>query len=210
MHRLLAVIPLIGGVYFVAKRAFPYFVISADSYGPYFWPRVGFLLPHVVFGVLAITLGGLQFSRRIRQRSMGVHRLCGRAYLLCVLLSGIASFLLVTTSKVTLTYAVGLGSLGIIWIVASSMGLLAVRRGNLRQHVHWMVRSYVLTFAFPLFRLIEELLDVAEIGTKFERLELAAWVCWAVPLFVTEVLLQRREACAVSERRGGGSAVEAG
>jgi len=56
-----------------------------------------------------------------------------------------------------------------------------------------MIRSYVVTFAFVTFRVVQPALQAAQIGTPLEQLALAAWACWALPLLVTELVLQGRK-----------------
>jgi hypothetical protein len=60
-----------------------------------------------------------------------------------------------------------------------------------------MVRSYVVTFAFVTFRV----LDVALIGAGMplqQVFDFAAWSCWAVPLVVTEAVIQGKKIFAVA------------
>jgi hypothetical protein len=56
-----------------------------------------------------------------------------------------------------------------------------------------MIRSYEVTFAFENFRILAGILQVAAVGTLNEQLAAASWFCWAVPLLVTEVVLQGRK-----------------
>ena len=55
------------------------------------------------------------------------------------------------------------------------------------------MRSYMMTTAFVTFRLLFEVLGRIRIGTVGERLTAVAWLCWAVPLLVSEALLQGRK-----------------
>ena len=64
------------------------------------------------------------------------------------------------------------------------------RRGLVDQHREWMVRSYVVTFAFVTFRALFRLLQAAEVGTLPEQLAVASWFCWAVPLLGVEIVIQ--------------------
>jgi hypothetical protein len=61
------------GVYFVANNVPRYLTIDETVYGPYFWPRAGYLVPHVLAGLVAIVLGPLQFWPRIRNGHPKVH-----------------------------------------------------------------------------------------------------------------------------------------
>jgi hypothetical protein len=68
-----------------------------------------------------------------------------------------------------------------------------IRRHLYEQHKEWMIRSYVVTTAFVTFRLFFELLRWTAIGTIVERLTAMAWLSWAIPLLVTEAVLQGRK-----------------
>ena len=73
------------------------------------------------------------------------------------------------------------------------MAVVAIRRKNLVQHKQWMVRSYVVTFAFVTFRLADDVMRAAGILSDDERARMlawACWACWAVPLLITEVIIQ--------------------
>jgi len=198
LPRVAWVIVLSVAAFFLATRVPRYLVLTEQSYGPYFWPRSSWVLPHVIGGLLAILIGPLQFWSRIRREYIQVHSWSGRVYLIGVVVGGIASFGLAATSQVTLTYAAGLAGLGLAWLTTAGMALAAVLHRNFALHRQWMIRSYVVTMAFVTFRVVEDLLEAKGIGTKVDRLTLMSWACWAVPLLFTEVAFQAK---AVFSRR---------
>ena len=87
----------------------------------------------------------------------------------------------------------GLGFLGVAWLLTTGIAYVAIRRRLILQHQEWMIRSYVVTFAFVMFRILVGVLEAFEVGTLFDRLNAASWFCWAVPLLVTEAILQGRK-----------------
>jgi uncharacterized membrane protein len=185
----LAVLALLA--YFVIKNAPKYFVFTSQSYGAYYWAKASWLFPHVVSGVLAAVLGPLQFWPRIRRDYLPYHRIAGRVYGVTVLIGAIAA--LGMAAKVgadDAAYALGLMGLALAWLTTTGLAIAAVRRKNLLQHRQWMVRSYVVTFAFVTFRLADDLMNAGHIMTDHERSAMLAWACWAVPLLCTEVALQ--------------------
>ena len=172
-----------------------YLVLTEQSYGPYFWPRSSWVLPHVLGGLLAILIGPLQFWSRIRRDHIQVHRWSGRVYLAGVVVGGIASFGLAATSQVTLTYAAGLAGLGCSLADYRWHGTCRISIVNFALHRQWMIRElcYVVTMAFVTFRMVEDFLEAKGIGTKVgTRLTLMSWACWAVPLLFTEVAFQAK------------------
>jgi hypothetical protein len=55
-----------------------------------------------------------------------------------------------------------------------------------------MIRSYVVTFAFVTYRALGEVMKTANVGAGEDRSTLLSWICWSVPLLITEVVLQGR------------------
>lgn len=70
------------------------------------------------------------------------------------------------------------------------MAFVAIRRGAVAQHREWMIRSYVVTFGFVTYRALVDVLKAEAIGSGADRAALASWFCWAIPLLVTELVLQ--------------------
>ena len=180
--------------YFLIKNVPRYFVFTPESYGSYFWPKASWLFPHVASGLLAVLIGPLQFWPRIRRDYLQFHRLAGRVYVVTAFIGAIAALGLASgMGKDEAAYALGLGGLAFAWLTTTSMAFVAIRRKNLTQHKQWMVRSYVVAFAFVSFRLTEDLLAAGKVMLEHERSAMLAWACWAVPLLVTEVVIQSRE-----------------
>jgi len=184
---------LIVALYYLWTRGFLYFRYSRAVYTDYFWYRAPWLLLHVVGGIAATLTGMLQFVPAIRARYPRLHRALGKTYLGSVVIAAGASFYLVSTSQLGLPYAVGLAMLGVVWLSNSLMAWLAIVRGNVAMHREWMIRSYVVTLSFVIFRLVEDLLVKMNISSFVERKVLMAWACWAIPLFFTELILQFRK-----------------
>jgi len=184
---------VLSALYFVITRALHFLILTPESYGDYFWPRVNWVVPHVTCGILALLIGPTQFSRAIRSRHLKLHRLGGRVYLLSVLVGGTSGLVLAVTSSVSLAYAWGLGSLSFAWLLTSGMAFISILNRNVDQHKEWMIRSYVVTFAFVIFRLVADALQFFSIGTEGDRLTLMSWACWAIPLLIVEAVLQFRK-----------------
>ena len=184
---------LSGIAYFIKANALHYFVVTPESYGNS-WPQVSWLLPHIVGGLVAAILGPLQFWPKIRRDYLPFHRIAGRLYVVAVLGGAIASLgLSLRMSASNAAYAGGLVGLAVAWLVTTGMAFVAIRRKNLVQHKQWMIRSYVVTFAFVTFRLLDTLLSERNLVPGHEFYSILAWACWAVPLLFTEAILQSTE-----------------
>jgi hypothetical protein len=122
-----------------------------------------------------------------------VHRVLGLVYLASVGLSAAAAYYLALHTDFGWVFGAGLASLATAWLVTTAMAGVAIVRRLHAQHGEWMIRSYVLTTAFVVFRALFEALGTAGIGTLPERLAACSWLCWSVPLLVTEAVLQGRK-----------------
>ena len=177
---------------FLIAFALPYLLLDPEVLGR-FEGRQGWILAHVVGGMVALTLGPFQLWLGARRQRLQLHRALGIAYLSSMVLGSIAAFYLAATTEVSWIFGLGLGSLGVAWVVTTSIAYVAIRRRLIPQHQEWMIRSYVVTFAFVTFRLFYGILEVLQIGTPLERLNAASWFCWAVPLLITEAIIQGRK-----------------
>ena len=107
---------------------------------------------------------------------MEVHRRLGFVYMSSVAVGRSRPFaLLGLHPNVRPSVSFGLGGLAGAWIITTGMAFLAIRRGLVEQHKEWMIRSYVMTFAFVAFRVIVPALSAA--GSASERTAIAAWGC---------------------------------
>lgn len=178
--------------YFLLKTTPRYLVLDAASYGKYFWAKAGWLFPHVVAGMFALAIGPLQFWPKMRRDHLSFHRLAGRIYVTAVVVGSIAAFGLATTIAGKPAFALGLTGLGVAWLLTTGMAFIAIRRKNIVQHRQWMVRSYVTTFAFITYRLANDVMIAGGLFAYADRQAMLAWGCWAIPLLITEVLLQAK------------------
>jgi len=187
----------LAAVVFVAGVALPYFLSS--SYGPpEYAPRRGWLLLHIVGGIIALLTGPVQLWLGLADRALAWHRRMGIGYMTGVGVGSFGAFYLSTHTDFGWVFGAGLFGLAIAWVTTTTLAYLAIKRSLTDQHKEWMIRSYVVTFAFVTFRIIQPALQAAHIGTPLEQLAAAAWACWAVPLLITELVIQGRKVLAVS------------
>ena len=186
----------IGAVVFVGGFAVPYFLSS--SYGPpEYAPRRGWVLLHIAGGMIALLTGPVQLWLGLSDRGMAWHRRMGVGYMTGVGIGSVGAFYLSTHTDFGWIFGAGLFGLAVAWVTTTTLAYLAIKRSLIDQHKEWMIRSYVVTFAFVTFRVIQPLVQAAHVGTLYEQLAVAAWACWAVPLLVTELVLQGRKTLAV-------------
>jgi hypothetical protein len=169
---------------------------SLASYGDYFWPRRGWLVPHLAGGAVAITAGLVQIWLGLTHRVGALHRSLGKVYAGGVLIGIVSGFYLAFTIPGHLPYSTGLFMLCMAWLITTFMALYAIHTRRIEQHREWMLRSFTVTFAFVTYRLVSGWLrswiHVAEDPVADDIDTLMAWACWAVPLLIAEPLIQLR------------------
>jgi hypothetical protein len=176
----------------MATFAIPYLALDPEVLGR-FEGRRAWILAHVGFGAIALILGPIQIWFGLKRRRLQLHRYLGVAYLTSVALGSIPAFYLAATNQIHWIFGLGLGGLAVAWVTSTGLGFAAIRKRMISQHQEWMVRSYVTTFAFVTFRFFVGFLQVTGVGTLVEQLNAASWFCWAVPLLITEAIIQGRK-----------------
>ncbi len=120
------------------------------AYRAQLWHDRFLLFPHALGGVLALSIGPLQFSSRLRRRYLQFHRVLGRVYVFAVFTAAIIAMILTQGSGLEVATYVQGGA----WIVGTLVALLTARNGHIVQHRQWMVRSYAVTFTFISTRVL--------------------------------------------------------
>jgi len=187
---------------FVIKYVlFYYRHYDAASFDPY-WPRRGWLFLHINGGTLALLMGPWQFWSGLRQRHLAIHRWTGRLFLLGVAMGITGAVGLSATTTYGWGFAVGLMGLASAWLITTVMAYYTIRKGLVALHKEWMIRAYVVTFAFVFFRILSDYTPMTRLRPENDRDITIAWACWVVPLAVTEMVFQiRRLGTAVAVRR---------
>ncbi len=152
------------------------------------------LLPHGVAGAVALLLAPFQFSARLRRRSVKLHRVLGRLYAAGACVSApLAVPVAIKLGPPTLVMAATIQSLG--WLLTTAVAIYCVRRGDIKQHKEWMVRSYPFAMVFVVARvllLIPAVQAMGEAGAVS-----VVWTCVAAACVVPSFAIALR---AVSRR----------
>jgi hypothetical protein len=184
---LLASVAAVVGIRFFLFAAAHYLIdFSEASYAGYFPNRV-YLFAHIAGGSLALLSGPFQIWSGLRRRVLKAHRVLGIAYVSGVVIGSLGALYMAAVSTLP-TFAIALSALTTAWLVTTGMAFLAIKKRRIDIHKEWMIRSYVVTYGFVSFRLVDELAIFAPLG--LERLATTAWLCWTIPLLFAEVALQ--------------------
>lgn len=145
---------------------------------------------HILLGAVALLTGWSQFSKRIRNRNLTLHRTLGKVYLIAVLSSGTSGLYIAYFATGGLIAELGFSGLAIAWLFTTVKAYISIRNKNIDQHQHWMIRSYALSFAAVTLRIWLPLFQFV-IGMDFISAYLIiAWLCWVPNLIVAELILR--------------------
>jgi uncharacterized membrane protein len=108
------------------------------------------LIPHTLCGVIALLAGPINFSSRLRQRHLQLHRVLGRIYVISVFI-GAATGVALATGRPGFP---GTSMQAAAWIVCTTAAFLTARNRQITQHRQWMARSYAVTFTFVSSRVL--------------------------------------------------------
>lgn len=178
-------------MYFLVDRKFGLLSTkSAELLANVFW-NAGFYT-HIIFGGLALLTGWLQFSASFRNQNLPIHRLLGKIYLVCAVLSATAGFAIGFFATGGIVAATGFISLAIIWFTTTLKAYFHIREKQVNAHRKWMTFSYAACFAAVTLRLWLPLLSAVfkDFTTAYI---IVAWMCWAPNLAVAYFLTKRYE-----------------
>jgi len=193
---LLSMASAIAIVFFVGA-AVPY-LVSPGYNAVEYTGRRGALLVHIAAGAVALFAGPIQLWLGIADRRIDLHRRLGVIYITAVVIGAMAAYVLAVKPSAGWVFGAGLAGLATAWLATTGLAFTAIRRSLVEQHKEWMIRSYVVTFAFVTFRIMDVVLQKLQVGTAQEDATIMAWAAWAVPLLVTEMILQGRKILAVA------------
>jgi uncharacterized membrane protein len=163
-----------------------------------FPPRQGhfatYLTPlrlHIAGGMGALLAGPWQFSLRLRQRSLSLHRWLGRYYLLSVALGSIAGLAMAIVSEEGLPTHLGFGTLAVLWFATGLQAYRKIRAGGIEAHRRWMVRNFALSLAAVTLRNELPLMLFALHWSFHVSYITVSWLCWIPNLLVAEWMIRR-------------------
>jgi uncharacterized membrane protein len=151
------------------------------------------LLPHAIAGACALILGPMQFSDRLRQRFIGVHRAVGRLYVTGVFIAaplGIYIQYLNEPLGFARSFTIETVFQAGLWMLTTGIAFAFILQGKVQQHRQWMTRSFGTgPLIFLEVRVIFSVFNVSDPHS----IEIVVWACTASSLFVADLVLQVQE-----------------
>lgn len=161
----------------------------ADPEWPHIAPFQTLLLPHGMAAALALFLAPFQFSERLRRKYIAVHKTCGYLYIAgCYIGAPIGLYIQWIEERLgTFSRSFTIATIAdmTIWMFATTMALIMIRKGKIQQHRQWMTRSFACALIFLEVRVIAHLFNLPE-----SSLEMVVWACVAAAFPLADLVLQ--------------------
>ena len=142
--------------------------------------------------MVALLTGPWQFWTGFRARYARLHRWTGRIFLSAVAVGSVGAFRMATGTTFGWAFGFALAALATAWVTTAAMAYYAILKRRFQIHKEWMVRAYVVTFAFVTFRVLNDYGPSSQLQPGNDKAITIAWASWVLPLLVTEVILQLR------------------
>jgi hypothetical protein len=151
-----------------------------------------------------LLFGGVNLYLASRNDHFPLHRVVGRTYLAFGLLGSVTAIVVSVTmahkpagSPIFTNVTVSLVTLASAWLAFAALGWRSARNRRFPSHAQWMIRSYVLAWAFVFCRIASRLSDIDKLGNG----EAFIWLAWVAPLILCEIVLQWPEGARKTPRR---------
>jgi uncharacterized membrane protein len=151
----------------------------------------GAFYTHIFLGGIALLTGWSQFSTRIRNKNLSIHRTLGKIYVIVCMISGSAGLYISFFATGGWIASWGFGALAVFWLITTSKAYLTIRNGEIDNHKMWMIRSYALTFAAVTLRIwlpLAQVLHFDFIGAY----RVIAWLCWVPNILIAQWIISKQ------------------
>ncbi|WP_293743217.1 DUF2306 domain-containing protein [uncultured Pedobacter sp.] len=176
-------------IYFLIDRKFGLLNSkSAELLSNTFW-NIGFYT-HIILGGIALLIGWIQFSPKMRNKRMALHRKLGKAYVVSVLLSALGGIYVGFFATGGWVSSAGFICLGVVWFYTTSKAYLYIKNAEIVKHQKMMVFSYAACFAAVTLRIWLPILTIM-FGDFFKAYLVVAWLCWIPNLIVAYLITSK-------------------
>jgi len=148
---------------------------------------------HIILGGLALLIGWLQFSHKLRRKNTRLHKIIGKTYVISVLISGICGLYIAFFVTGGIISIFGFLSLGIIWLATTALGFKAIKNRNIALHEKFMIYSYAACFAAVTLRIWLPILT-SLMGEFIGAYRIVAWLCWVPNIIVAYFIIKKTTA----------------
>ncbi|SHH00616.1 DUF2306 domain-containing protein [Pedobacter caeni] len=147
---------------------------------------------HVFTIIFALLAGFTQFSTSLLKEYRSIHKIMGKIYVYDILLINFpAALIMAVYANSLLPGKLAFLTLDCLWFLFTLKAVLEIKKGNIRQHREYMIRSYALTLSAVTLRVWKMvLMGFAEIDLLHLYM-INAWLGFIPNLLFAEWLIKR-------------------
>jgi uncharacterized membrane protein len=146
---------------------------------------------HVVLGGIALLIGWVGFIDKIRAKYITFHRIAGRIYVFCFLITALTSILVSYHAYGGIVSQLGFMSVGIIAAFTTLKGFSAIMNKDIVEHRAWMRYSYACCLASVTLRLWNPILGLF-IEDFLLIYRVVSWLSWVPNLLFVKIYLNKK------------------
>ena len=162
---------------------------SEELLADQFW-NIGFF-GHISFGGIALLIGWIQFSDKLRLKNIKLHKNIGKLYAIAVFISALCGIYIGFYATGGIITQSGFISLGLFWFTSTFLGFKHIRNGNVKSHQMFMIYSYAACFAAVTLRLWLPVLMIL-MDDFIPAYQIIAWLCWVPNVIVAYFIIARK------------------
>ena len=132
---------------------------------------------HILLGGLALLIGWMQFSKKLRNANLKMHRNVGKLYIISAVISGICGIYIAFYATGGIIASLGFMGLGLFWFFTTIKAYIAVRNKDISLHKGYMIYSYAACFAAVTLRIWLPILNIV-FDDFVVAYRIVAWLCW--------------------------------
>lgn len=147
---------------------------------------------HVILGGIALLIGWVGFVDKIRNKYLNFHKIAGRIYVICFLITALTSIVVSYNAFGGFVSQLGFMTVGVIAVFTTVNGYLAIRKREINEHRAWMRYSYACCLASVTLRIWMPLLGTI-LQDDLLTYKIVAWLSWVPNLLYVKLFLNKRQ-----------------
>ncbi|NNK74743.1 MAG: DUF2306 domain-containing protein [Maribacter sp.] len=176
--------------YFVVDREFGLLASKSDELLTDTLWNIGFY-GHILLGGLALLIGWMQFSEKLRNANLKMHRNVGKLYVIAAMISGLCAMYIALSATGGIIATLGFSALGIFWLFTTLRAYVAIRNKDITLHKGFMIYSYAACFAAVTLRIWLPILNIA-FDDFVIAYRIVAWLCWVPNIIFAFFWIKKR------------------
>jgi uncharacterized membrane protein len=157
-----------------------------------------FLYTHIISGGIAILIGWIQFSKKLLQNRLNLHRNIGKVYIISAIICSISGFYVGIFATGSWVAKLGFMTVACLYFYVSFKGYLSIRKLQISEHQKYMTYSYALCLSAVSLRLAVPLSYL--LGFDYiVAYTFIAWFAWIPNLMIAYFVNKNRQGSFLTE-----------